>query len=225
VPRVEVEAALQQVRARIEAACRVAGRPAESVCLVAVSKTHPAEAIRAAYEAGQRDFGESYAQELADKAPALADLPELRWHFLGPLQRNKAKVVAHYACTVHALESFRVASALSVAAHAAARTLSACVQVNVSGEPSKHGVTPSELPALLAEARSLEHLRVAGLMTLPPPEPDAARAAFRELAALARSHGLAELSMGMSDDLEIAIAEGATHVRVGTAIFGSRPPR
>ncbi len=186
--------------------------------LIAVSKKHPADAVREAYACGQRDFGESYAQELAEKAEALADLPELRWHFIGPLQRNKAKLVARYACSVHALESGRAAAALDAAGH----PLDAFVEVNVSGEASKHGITPELLPGLLAELAAFPNLRVVGLMTLPPPEHDAADAAFATLAELARVHALPSLSMGMSDDLEEAIAHGATHVRIGTAIFGER---
>lgn len=189
------------------------------MCLIAVSKNHPASAIREAYAAGQRDFGESYAQELAQKVEQLADLPELRWHFLGPLQRNKAKLVARYACSVHALESVRVGSALDAAL---ACPLDAFVQVNVSGEASKHGVAPAELASLLVELRALEHVRCVGLMTLPPPSSEAAASAFAELARLAAVHQLPELSMGMSDDLELAVAAGASHVRIGTAIFGER---
>ena len=187
--------------------------------LVAVSKTHPAEAVREAYEAGQRDFGESYAQELAQKAVALADLPEIRWHFLGPLQRNKAKLVAPYACSMHAIESSRLAAAVDALC---TRPFDAFVQVNVSGEESKHGIAPDQLAALLRELAPLRHVRAVGLMTLPPPDETAARTAFGTLAALASAHGLAELSMGMSDDLEVAIAAGSTHVRIGTAIFGER---
>lgn len=188
--------------------------------LIAVSKTHPAEAVRAAYALGQRDFGESYAQELAHKAEALADLRDLRWHFLGPLQRNKAKLVAKHACAVHALESARVAAAIDAAALA---PLDAFVQINVAGEASKHGIAAADLDPLLGELGALRHLRCVGLMTLPPPDQAATREAFAALASLAAARGLGALSMGMSDDLELAIAAGATHVRIGTAIFGARP--
>lgn len=187
--------------------------------LIAVSKTHPAEAVRAAYEAGQRDFGESYAQELAQKAEALADLEDLRWHFLGPLQRNKAKLVAPHACSIHALESARLAATVDALC---THRLDAFVQVNVAGESSKHGIAPDQLGALLRELAPLRHVQPIGLMTLPPRDPAAARSAFAALAALAAEHLLSALSMGMSDDLEIAIAAGSTHVRIGTAIFGSR---
>ncbi len=186
--------------------------------LIAVSKFHPAEKIREAYAAGQRDFGESYAQELAEKAAALADLPEIRWHFLGPMQRNKAKTIAAHAFSVHALESARMAAALQ----ATGCPLDAFVQLNVAGEATKHGIAPAALPSLLDELRAFAGVRIVGLMTLPPPDLDAARAAFATLAALAAAHALPCLSMGMSDDLEPAIAAGATHVRVGTAIFGER---
>lgn len=209
---------LARIRARIDDACRVAQRSPASVHLIAVSKFHRAERIREAYAAGQRDFGESYAQELAEKATALADLADLRWHFLGPLQRNKAKLVTTYACSVHALETMRMAAALS----ATGRPIDAFVEVNVAGEATKHGVTPDALPALLTELRSVPHVRLVGLMTLPPPDLAAAKVAFEALAALASAHDLPSLSMGMSDDLEVAIAAGATHVRVGTAIFGER---
>lgn len=210
--------AVEHILARIDAACRIAKRDPALVHLIAVSKYHPAQAIRAAYAAGQRDFGESYAQELAEKAEALADLPELRWHFIGPVQRNKAKIIARYARTVHAIESARAAAALD----AAGSPLELFVQVNVSGEASKHGITPAALPEILAELSLLSNVRAVGLMTLPPPDLGAADAAFAALAELASAHGLPCLSMGMSDDLELAIAHGATHVRVGTAIFGER---
>jgi hypothetical protein len=219
---------LVEVRARIAAAERSAGRAPGSVTLVAVSKTKPVEAIEAAYAAGQRDFGENYAQELDRKARALAHLEGLRWHFIGNLQRNKAKLVAPHAVALHALDSVELAAELEKRLAPLGRSVEVLVEVNVSGEPQKHGVAPSEVAPLAAGCANFPHLRVRGLMTVPPAD-DAAAAArcFADLArlgaALAPALGAAPLSsMGMSDDLELAIAAGATHVRVGSAIFGER---
>lgn len=219
---------LSAVRARLAAAAAAAGRDPGAIRLVAVSKTHPPEAIEAAYAAGQRDFGESYAQELRDKARALAHLPDLRWHFIGRIQTNKARYIGPVAARVHALTSVDHARAL------AARSpngLDALVHVNVDGEASKAGVAPSEALALCDALDRIPDVRVRGLMALPPFTDDPADAAstFAAVAALAAqgiAHGLdlQELSMGMSRDLEVAIAHGATWVRVGTAIFGHRGP-
>lgn len=215
--------ALDEVRARIERAATAAGREPSTVRLVAVSKTKPASAIREAYAAGQRDFGENYAQELDQKARELADLTEIRWHFIGHLQSNKAKLVAPVAHLVHAVDSASLASAL---AKRAPNRLGVLVEVNVGGEAEKHGVAPSEVGALLDAIEHEPNLELRGLMTMPPHDLALARRAFEDLGALRDRHGgaarLPELSMGMSDDLEIAIACGATLVRVGTAIFGAR---
>jgi pyridoxal phosphate enzyme (YggS family) len=219
---------LAEVRARIARACDACGRDPASVALIAVSKTHPADAIRAAYDAGQRAFGESYAQELAAKSEALAELAELEWHFIGHLQSNKAKLVAKSAHVVHALASASTAQELAKRAALAGRpVLSALLEVNVSGEAQKHGVAPSELSDLIRAVRAEPGLALRGLMTMPPlGEPEVARATFATLASLRNLHGgpelLPELSMGMSGDFEIAIACGSTMVRVGTAIFGER---
>jgi pyridoxal phosphate enzyme (YggS family) len=214
---------LAAVLARVEAACHRSGRPPASVRLLAVSKRHPAERIREAYAAGQRDFGENYAQELRDKAKELADLPGLRWHMIGPLQANKAKYVAAVASWFHALDDGGAAAELDRRLPPD-RTLDCLVNVNVAGEETKHGVAPSALPGLLEAARAWPRLRVVGLMTLPPwGDPEASRPHFRALRALAAQHGLAELSMGTTDDFEVAVEEGATWVRVGTSIFGPRP--
>ena len=219
---------LEQVRSRIAAAEAKAGRPAGSVQLVAVSKTQPVEAIREAYAAGQRVFGENYAQELRDKAEALGGLLGLQLHFIGTLQRNKAKYVAPVAAMFEALDDLDLAGELSKRAAAAGRVLPVLIEVNL-GEEQKGGVSPSGLPAFLADLAPLAGLRVEGLMCIPPPaeDPEATRPHFRRVAALARQHGLRTLSMGMSADFEVAIEEGATLVRVGTAIFGERhyPPR
>ncbi|MBX3200443.1 MAG: YggS family pyridoxal phosphate-dependent enzyme [Labilithrix sp.] len=219
--------ALARVRARIERAATSAARDPETVRLVAVSKTKPASAVREAYEAGQRDFGENYAQELVEKAEALADLPDLRWHFIGHLQSNKARFVAPLARLVHTVDSPSLARELGKRAAKAERSaLAVLVEVNVGGEAQKHGARPDELAALLDAVDAEPHLALAGLMTMPPHDLDAARRAFEELAALRERSGgaarLPELSMGMSDDLEVAVACGATLVRVGSAIFGAR---
>jgi PLP dependent protein len=217
---------LTAVRARIARACTEAGRDPGSVRLVAVSKFHSVEALREAHAAGQRDFGENYAQELADKARALGDLPDLRLRFIGALQRNKVRLLVETGCAIETLASAATARALSERAVAQSRQLEVMLQVNVSAEPQKSGVSLAELPALIAAVRALPALTLSGLMAIPrADDPAAAAAAYRTLAAQARAHDLPALSMGMSDDLELAIAAGATSVRVGTAIFGPRPAR
>lgn len=223
-----IPARLAAIQTRIEEAARRAGRATGSVRLVAVSKTKPIEAIRAAYAAGQRDFGENYVQELAQKADALADLGDLRWHAIGSIQRNKAKVIARVASVVHAVDRTELASELDRRAEAGGRSLEVLVEVNVAGEATKAGCAPGDLGPLLDALARMPRLRIAGLMTMAPyvDDPELARPVFAELRALRDRHGgaasLPELSMGMSHDFEVAIAEGATLVRVGTAIFGSR---
>lgn len=224
-----IAARLAEVRARIERAARAAGRDASGVRLLAVSKTKPAQAIREAYAAGQRDFGENYVQELADKAAELADLAELRWHMIGHLQRNKAKVVAKLATAVHTVDSVRLADELGKRAAEAGRgRLTVLVEVNVGGEAQKSGCAPDQLEGVLAAIERAPSLVLSGLMTVPPhtDDPAGARPFFDQLVALRDAHGgaarLPELSMGMTHDLEQAVAAGATWVRVGTAIFGER---
>ncbi|QDE89580.1 YggS family pyridoxal phosphate enzyme [Myxococcus xanthus] len=214
---------LAAVRERVAAACARAGRPMESVTLVAVSKLKPADLIREAYAAGQRDFGENYAQELRDKAAELADLEGVRWHAIGALQTNKVKYVARAAGAFHALDRLEVARELSKRREGAP-PLPVYVEVNVGGEATKSGLAPDALGAFLDEVRALPGLQAVGLMALPPPteEEARARADFQALRELARVHGLPGLSMGTTHDFEWAIEEGATVVRVGTAIFGER---
>jgi pyridoxal phosphate enzyme (YggS family) len=192
------------------------------VTLLAVSKLKPAELIREAYAAGQRDFGENYAQELRDKAAELAGLEGLRWHAIGPLQTNKVKYVAKAAHAFHALDRLDVARELSK--RRADAPLPCYVEVNIGGEQSKSGLALEALGPFLDEVRALPGVRLEGLMALPPPTEDEqqARGHFRRLRELARGHGLAGLSMGTTHDFELAIEEGATIVRVGTAIFGER---
>ncbi|WP_224367293.1 YggS family pyridoxal phosphate-dependent enzyme [Hyalangium versicolor] len=218
----EVADRLAQIRARVAAACARAGRPVESVTLLAVSKLKPSALIREAYEAGQRDFGENYAQELRDKAAELAGLQGLRWHAIGPLQTNKVKYVAKAAHAFHALDRLDVARELSK--RRADAPLPCYAEVNIGGEQSKSGLTPDMLGAFLDEVRTLPGLKLEGLMALPPPteNEEQARGFFRQLRELARAQGLAGLSMGTTHDFELAIEEGATLVRVGTAIFGER---
>jgi PLP dependent protein len=194
------------------------------VTLVAVSKTQPAAAIREAYAAGQRDFGENYAQEWREKADALADLADLRWHFIGGLQTNKVTYLAGRVAYVHTVD--RVELAREIAKRSAARgaTTRVLLEVNVGGEGSKEGCAPGDVPRLAADVRGLAGVELVGLMCIPPPADDP-RPHFRTLRALRDGLGLPELSMGMSGDYREAIAEGATLVRIGTAIFGARPPR
>jgi pyridoxal phosphate enzyme (YggS family) len=224
----EVAARLSDVRRRIDEAAASAGRPAGSVRLLAVSKNKPPAAIRAAYAAGQRTFGENYAQELAQKAEEVRDLVGIEWHFIGRLQRNKAKQVVQAARTVHTIDRAELAAELGRRATAMNVRARALVEVNMSGEASKGGCTPDELGAVLAAIRAERSLEAVGLMTIPPmtDDPDGARPFFAALRALRERHGgavtLPELSMGMTHDFPVAIAEGATIVRVGTAIFGAR---
>jgi pyridoxal phosphate enzyme (YggS family) len=221
-------ARLGEVRARIDAAARACGRDAASVKLVAVSKTKPPEAVREAYAAGQRAFGENYAQELAAKAEGLADLVDLEWHFIGHMQTNKARVVARHAHFVHAVDSAVLARELGKRVAREGRgPLPVLIEVNVGGEAQKAGAAPSEIAEVAAAVRTETSLALRGLMTMPPlGDPSVARRVFETLVSLRNLHGgvavLPELSMGMSDDLEIAVACGATRVRVGTAIFGPR---
>lgn len=231
---------LERVRARLAGALASAGRSPSEARLVAVSKFQPASAIREAYAAGQRDFGENYVQELQQKAADLADLADLRWHLIGHLQRNKARLVAPLASLVHTVHSVELARELDKRAAGVVLTgsrafrpgearLSALVEVNVGGEAQKSGCTKAELAEVLQALEEAEHLHLAGLMCVPPhtEDPGGARPFFDELVALREAHGgaerLPELSMGMTADLEHAIAAGATLVRVGTAIFGERP--
>jgi len=218
---------LQQVRARIAAACQRAGRDTGSVRLLAASKFQSADAIRSAYALGQRDFGENYVQELVQKSRELSDLTALRWHLIGRLQTNKAKEVVRVHAAVQSVDSIKLCDALEARGVAENTQVQVLVQVNISGEPQKAGVSEDALDALIAHAQKLTHVQLRGLMAIPKPcdDPDATRAEFRRMRAWAEHYGLSELSMGMSDDLELAIEEGATCVRVGTAIFGARPQR
>ncbi|MCK9522727.1 MAG: YggS family pyridoxal phosphate-dependent enzyme [Proteobacteria bacterium] len=219
---------LADIRGAIARACQGCGRDPSSVALVAVSKFHPASALQEAYEAGQREFGESYAQELVEKAEQLAHLPDIRWHFIGALQRNKAKFVVPHVHLLETVASVRLAEALEQRAQALSRTVDVLLQVNVGGEAQKSGCCAEEAAALLEQLDAFPSLRVRGLMTLPPfeLEPEDTRTYFRALRTLRDRLGgparLPHLSMGMSHDFEVAIAEGATIVRVGTAIFGDR---
>ena len=220
----DVAASWKAVLERVRGAEARAGRAPGSVEVVAVSKLQPPEAIRAAYAAGARAFGENYAQELRNKAEALSDLPGLRWHAIGPLQTNKARYVARSAHVFHALDRLEVAQELS--RRRTGIPLAVYVEVNVGSEATKSGIGPAALGALLEAVRPLPGLELVGLMTMPPLAPaEEVRPLFRALAALGREHGLAGLSMGSTHDFETAIEEGATVVRVGTAIFGERPRR
>ncbi len=223
-----ISACLQNIAERIAQAAAASGRDPSEVRLLAVSKTWPAESLREAAEAGQRAFGESYVQEAIDKVDALAGLG-LEWHFIGPLQSNKTRPVANAFAWVHSVDRLKIAQRLSEQRDVHLPPLQVCIQVNVSGEASKSGVKPEALPELANAVVQLPRLRLRGLMTIPEPSTDVAlqRARFAALRHLrdtlnSAGMGLDTLSMGMSDDLEAAIAEGSTMVRVGTAIFGSR---
>ena len=229
-PESLIEMRLQAVKARIRQACVQAGRSPDEVTLLAVSKTQPAQAVRDAVAAGLHEFGENYVQEALDKMAALPDLrARLTWHLIGPLQSNKTRVVAEHFDWVHSVDRLKIAQRLSDQRPKGLAPLNVCLQVNVSGEATKSGVAPGELLDLAQAVAALPGLRLRGLMSIPEPTEDLAaqRAAHRALHALweqLRAAGLAldTLSMGMSADVESAIAEGSTLVRVGTALFGAR---
>ena len=217
------------VRQRINAAAARYQRPPGSVGLLAVSKTHPAQAIEQAHAAGLDDMGENYLQEALEKQAQLSHLP-LTWHFLGAIQSNKSKAVAEHFAWAHAVDRLKIARRLSQQRPDDMAPLNICLQVNISGEDSKSGCTPEELPELARAVEKLDNVRLRGLMMLPQPSDDfeQQRAAFRQARQLLESTNallatpMDTLSMGMSGDLEAAIAEGATWVRIGTAIFGAR---
>jgi len=221
---------LEEVRQRIAKAAQSASRDAASVTLLAVSKTFPADDVRAAFDAGQRAFGENYVQEGIAKIAELADLRgDIEWHFIGPLQSNKTKLVAEQFDWVHSIDRLKIAERLSAQRPDGTPALNVCIQVNVSGEASKSGVEPDEATALAHAVAALPGLRLRGLMAIPEPADtlDAQRAPhvrLRELMNTLRADGLEldTLSMGMSADLEAAVLEGATMVRIGSAIFGAR---
>ena len=229
-----ISARLQAVHARIDAAALRYARPrdaSDSIALLAVSKTWPASAVREAFAAGQRLFGENYVQECLEKADALAELRAqgLQWHFIGPLQSNKTRRIAETCDWVHSIDRLKIAERLSEQRPPALPPLQVCLQVNVSGEDTKSGVAPSDVAALARAVAQLPRLQLRGLMAIPAPTDDFAqqRESFARLRACreqldAVGLPLDTLSMGMSDDLEAAIAEGATVVRVGSAIFGER---
>ncbi len=223
---------LRQVQGRITGACTAAHRNVDSVTLLAVSKTFGADAVREAFDAGQRQFGENYVQEALDKIAALADLrPQLVWHLIGPLQSNKTRPVAEAFDWVQSVDRLKIAQRLSEQRPADLPPLQVCLQVNISGEASKSGLLPDQVLAVAQSVAALPRLQLRGLMAIPEPAADVAaqrapHRALRELLGALNAAGLQldTLSMGMSADLEAAVAEGATLLRVGTAIFGGRAP-
>jgi pyridoxal phosphate enzyme (YggS family) len=231
VPFSTISQRLAETRARIATAATRAGRPPSDVRLIAVSKNFPLDAVRAAFDAGQRDFGENRVQEALQKITAATDM-NIRWHLIGHLQSNKARKAAEHFTAVHAIDSVDLLRRLDQAAANAGRRPSVLVQVDLALEPTKHGATVTDVPAIFAEARKCRATEVVGLMLLPPfvENPEEARPWFRRLRDVRNrliDDGVSpalvrELSMGMSHDFEVAIEEGATMVRVGTAIFGER---
>jgi pyridoxal phosphate enzyme (YggS family) len=226
----DVPARLAAIRSRIEEACRRAGRAPESVTLVGASKTQPLPVLEAAFQAGLRVFGENRVQEALGKAPQLP--PEIKWHLIGPLQSNKVRAALGLFRTVHSVDRVKIAEALDEEAGARGIVVSGFLEINTGEEGSKHGFPPVGLAGVVRPLADLRHLRIVGLMAIPPQgdTPEDSRRWFRrlrelrdELAALPEWQGFPGwLSMGMSDDFEVAIEEGATHVRVGTALFGAR---
>jgi pyridoxal phosphate enzyme (YggS family) len=208
------------VEERIQTAANRAGRKREDITLVAVTKKFPAEVTRQAYDLGLRHFGENYVQEFERKHPAVAGLNGAEFHLIGHLQSNKSRIAGDLFRVIETVDSERLARRLDQLN----RALEVMIEVKLSHEESKEGASPDDLPMLIAAIRSCPNLNLTGLMTMPPwcDDPEVTRPYFRKLAALAREHGLSKLSMGMSHDLEAAIEEGSTHVRVGTALFGPR---
>ena len=220
---------IQRVRERIATACARSGRDVQDVTLLAVSKTFGADAVRQAHAAGLRDFGENYVQEALEKIHALRDLPGLRWHCIGPLQSNKTRLVAAHFDWVHSIDRLKTAERLSAQRPEGLPPLNVCIQVNIDGGASKAGLPPHEAPALARALAALPRLHLRGLMTIPEPAADfeaafavhmRARALFDQISA--EGLRLDTLSMGMSADLEPAVAAGSTLLRVGTALFGTR---
>lgn len=230
-----IEHNLQQVRTRLQRACDAAGRPLHSVQLLAVSKTFGAEAVLDAIAAGQRAFGENYIQEGVDKILELsghAQASDVEWHCIGPVQGNKTRLVAEHFHWVQSIDRLKIAERLSAQRPGHLPPLQVCLQVNVDGGPTKSGVSPADVPELAHAVASLPNLRLRGLMCIPEPAPDfeASKSVFMSARALfdalnAQGHAMDTLSMGMSDDLEAAVAAGSTLVRVGRAIFGGRPSK
>lgn len=213
---------LHAVRERIERACARAGRDPSEVRLLAVTKIFGPEVIREAWAAGLREFGENYVQEMERKAPVVADLAGARFHLIGHLQSNKTKKAAQLFSAIDSLDAVKLAARLD----AEATPLDITIEVKLSEEAAKSGADPGQLPAIVEAVRASRNLRLRGLMTVPPwsEDPEESRPFFARLRELAGAHGIPELSMGMSNDMEVAIEEGATWVRVGTALFGSRRP-
>ena len=233
MPTANIAENLTRIREQITDACRRAKRPESEVALMAVSKMHPAEAILEAYAAGLRLFGENRVQEFAEKSPALTHLTDASFHLIGPLQSNKAARATELFHAIDSVDSLKIATRLNTAASALGKKLPILIEIKLSHEDSKHGIAPAELPALLAALAPLESLIPAGLMTVPP-VPDAAedhgesaRPYFRQLRelrdqSLTTCPTLTQLSIGMSGDFAVAIEEGSTCIRVGTALFGKR---
>jgi pyridoxal phosphate enzyme (YggS family) len=221
---------IQQVHQRISRACALSQRPVQSVTLLVVTKTFGPDAVREAFAAGERRFGENYVQEGVDKIAALADLrSQAEWHLIGPLQSNKTRIVAEQFDWVHSVDRLKIAQRLSEQRPAGLAPLQLCLQVNISGEASKSGLAPDEVAAVAREVVGLPQVRLRGLMAIPEPAADfearrAPHRALRQLMERLNADGLSldTLSMGMSADLDAAVAEGATMVRVGSAIFGAR---
>jgi pyridoxal phosphate enzyme (YggS family) len=216
---------LALVEERIQRAAQRSGRPRASITLLAVSKKFPAERLAIAYRAGLREFGENYVQEFADKQPALAELKDARYHLIGHLQSNKSRLACELFQVIQTIDSPKLLKRLDAVATGRGDTIEAMIEVKLAAEESKSGAPPSDIPALLEAAAACPRVALTGLMTMPPwsDDPEHSRPYFRQLAILARQYNLAKLSMGMSGDLETAIEEGATMVRVGTALFGKRP--
>ena len=212
---------IDQVEVRIQAAVERVGRSRDEITLVAVTKKFPAAVVCEAYSLGLRVFGENYVQEFAEKHPALSGLSEAQFHFIGHLQSNKARQATELFHTVETVDSEKLARRLNDGG----KLLEVMIEVKLSPEGAKAGAAPEELPVLIDAIHGCSNLRLTGLMTMPPwnPDPETTRPFFRRLAELGRKHQLPKLSMGMSHDLEAAIEEGATHIRVGTALFGPRP--
>ena len=225
LPNPASRSGLELVEERIQNAAKHCGRDRAAITLVAVSKKFPAERIREAYQAGLREFGENYVQEFASKYPKLVGLPDARFHLIGHLQSNKSRIAANLFQVVQTVDSVKLMERLDAAAAEQRIKLEVLIEVKLSGEENKSGTAPASLRELVESAGRCSNLQLTGFMTMPPwsEDPEHSRPYFQRLAALAEEFHLPKLSMGMSGDLEVAIEEGATLVRVGTALFGKRP--
>lgn len=222
--KLDLESTFKTIEEKILGSCRRSLRPRREICLVAVSKGKPASLIRKAYELGQKVFGENYVQEWKEKADELSDLQDLKWHFQGPIQSNKVKSLVGVVELIHSVDRLKIAQAINKAAEEKGVRQKVLLQLKMGGEETKHGIDPEEMPDVFPDYVMLKNLEIKGLMVIPPADPTQkiVRTHFKKLKEIAKEFKLEYCSMGMSQDFEAAIEEGATHIRIGTSLFGER---